>query len=370
MNRRPGRVTGPLRSHPTRHRLRLLPIQPSAGRPFLAFAAVCLFAGASPLLAQKTDKMVLYRGDEITGEVKELDRGKLSYKTDDMGTLSVEWDKVAHLTSKNYFDVENRYGVRYFGRLGASEEPGELLVILTDTPRVRMMDIVAITRIRASFLSRLDGYVDLGFDFQKANNNRQLNGAGEVKYRGEKWASRLTGTTYFQTQEGADQTSRNNLGLDGRRLFGNHWSALLGGSLEQNQQLGLDLRWTIGAGATKDFIHTNKMTFLGVATLGYANEKYDDQEGSTNSIVLPVGADFAFFLFDSPKTDITSDLTVTPVLNDWGRWRIDFNARVSYELISDFTIGFRFFDNFDSRPPSATAATNDYGLTFSLGYSF
>ncbi|MCL7971560.1 MAG: DUF481 domain-containing protein [marine benthic group bacterium] len=333
-------------------------------------ATAALLAGASPLLAQKTDIMVLYQGDSITGEVKELNRGKLAYKTDDMGTLSVEWDKVAHLTSVNYFDVEDRYGTRFFGRLAASEEQGQLLVILSDTVRVRMIDIVAISRIQSSFWSRLDGYVDLGFDFQKANTNKQLNGAAEVKYRGQKWASKLAGSTYFQNQEGADATSRNNLSLDGRRLFGNHWSALVVGTLEQNQQLGLDLRWTIGSGATREFIHTNKMTFLTFATLAYANETYDDEEGSTNTIQLPLGADFAFFLFDSPKTDITSDLTVTPILNDWGRVRIDFNARVAYELISDFTIGFRFFDNFDSRPPSETASKNDYGLTFSLGYKF
>ena len=327
-------------------------------------------AGASPLLAQKTDILVLKRGDAITGEVKELNRGKLSYKTDDMGTLSVEWDKVAHLTSTNYFDVENRFGTRYFGRLAASEEQGELLIILADTVRVRMTNIVAISRIRASFWSRLDGYVDLGIDFQKANNNRQLNGSGEVKYRGEKWASRLNGSTYFQRQEGADQTSRNNLSLNGQRLFGNHWSALAFGAVEQNQQLGLDLRQTIGAGVTREFIHTNRMTFMAVASLAYANEDYTDEEDKTNTVQLPLGAEYQFFLFDSPKTDLSSDLTVVPILNDLGRWRIDFNVRVSYELISDFTIGFSFFDNFDSRPPSATASTNDYGLTFSIGYTF
>lgn len=327
-------------------------------------------AGASPLLAQKTDKLILKRGDEITGEVKELDRGKLSYKTDDMGTLSIEWDKVAHLTSTNFFDVENKYGVRYFGRLAASEEPGQLLIILSDTVAVRMMDIVAISRINSSFWSRLDGYVDIGLDFQKANDNRQVNGSAEVKYRGEKWYSKLSGSSYFQRQSGAAQTSRNNLSLEGRRLFGNHWSALVFGSLEQNQQLDLDLRKTIGAGATRELIHTNKMTFFVLATLAYANEDYTNDDGSTNTVQAPIGADFEFFLFDSPKTDLTTDLTVTPILNNLGRWRIDYNARVSYELISDFTIGFSFFDNFDSQPPSADASKNDYGLTFSIGYIF
>jgi hypothetical protein len=350
--------------------LRAIPIDRIAGRRRLALAAACLLAAASPLFAQKTDVLVLYRGDAITGEVKELTRGKLSYKTDDMGTLSIEWDKVAHLTSKNYFDVEDWRGVRYFGRLGASDEPGELLVILADTVRVRMITIVEINRIQASFWSRLDGYVDIGLDFQKANTNRQLNGSAEVRYRGQKWASKLDGSTYFQSQEGADQTTRNSLGLNGQRLFGNHWSALAFGKLEQNEQLGLDLRQTVGAGATHEIVHTNRLTLSTSAALAYANEDYTDEEGTTHTWQLPVGGDFEFFLFDSPKTDITSTLTAMPILSDLGRWRIDYDLRVSYELISDFTVGFSFFDNFDSRPPSATASTNDYGLTFSVGYTF
>lgn len=343
---------------------------PAARFRVLVLATVALLAGASPLLAQKTDKLVLYRGDEITGEVKELNRGKLSYKTDDMGTLSIEWDKIAHLTSTNYFDVENRFGTRFFGQLAASEEPGELLVILADTVRLNMMNIVAVSRIRASFFSRLDGYVDLGFDFQKANRNRQLNGSGEVGYRGEKWAGKLSGTTYFQRQEDAPGTSRNDLGLVARRLFGNHWSALVFGSLEQNESTGLNLRKTTGLGASREIIHTNSLTLSVLGALAYANEDFVDDEGTTNTVQLPISADFAFFRFDSPKTDVTSDLTVTPILNDLGRVRIDFTARLSYELISDFTVGFRFFDNFDSRQPSTSESTNDYGLTFSLGYKF
>lgn len=314
--------------------------------------------------------LVLYRGDAITGEVKELSRGKISYKTDDMGTLSVEWDKVAHLTSKNYFDVQNRFGRRYFGRLGASETPGELLVILSDTVRLRTLDIVSISRIKASFWSRLSGNVNLGFQFQKANTNRQLNGSGQVSYRGTKWASRLSGSTYFQEQEDSDRTSRNNLTLQGRRLFGGHWSALAFGSLEQNQQLGLELRKTLGLGGAREIIHTNSMTLGLVGALAYAREDYTGDQGATNTIQLPVGTEFQYFLFDSPKTDLGSDFTITPILNDLGRWRIDFNASISYELISDFTVGLQFFDNYDSRPPSATASTNDYGLTFSVGYTF
>jgi hypothetical protein len=346
------------------------PCHRGTARTAVTHLLALLLAWASPALAQKTDVMVLYNGNTVTGEVKELSRGKLSYKTDDMGTLSVEWDKIAHLTSTNYFDVEDRYAGRYFGRLASDGTRGQLLVVLADTVRVRMIDVVAISRIEASFWSRLDGYVDVGLDLQRANANRKLSGAVQVAYRGERWASRLNGSAYFQNQEGSDPTSRNSVLLSGQRLFASRWSALAVGSLEQNEQLGLALRETIGIGAARDLVRTNRMTLYVAAVAGYANERYTNEEGSTNTVQLPMGGDFEFFVFDSPKTDISTDLTVTPILNDLGRWRIDFNARISYELISDFTVSLSGFDNYDSRPPATAASSNDYGLTFSLGYTF
>src|SRR5262245_32221314 len=75
-------------------------------------------------LAAKTDVLVLRNGDRITGEVKGLARGKLEYSTDDAGRLSIEWEKVARLTSVNRFDVEDSFGRRYFGNMVPSARDG------------------------------------------------------------------------------------------------------------------------------------------------------------------------------------------------------------------------------------------------------
>jgi hypothetical protein len=49
----------------------------------------------SSVHAEKKDIVQLKNGDRITGEVKSLDRGELSFDTDHMGTLSIEWEAVA-----------------------------------------------------------------------------------------------------------------------------------------------------------------------------------------------------------------------------------------------------------------------------------
>src|SRR5688572_25888340 len=72
---------------------------------FLSLMAFAL--GSSPsTAAPKTDTIVLVNGNAITGEVKRLDRGILSYSTDYMGTLNIEWDKVAQLRSTQLMEIE------------------------------------------------------------------------------------------------------------------------------------------------------------------------------------------------------------------------------------------------------------------------
>jgi hypothetical protein len=56
-----------------------------------------------PVYAQvKTDVVRLVNGDAITGEVSDLGRGRLEYKTDDAGTIYIEWDRVVSLVAEGW----------------------------------------------------------------------------------------------------------------------------------------------------------------------------------------------------------------------------------------------------------------------------
>ena len=59
---------------------------------------------------EKTDILEMASGDKITGELESVRQGQLSYKTDDMGTLTVNWDRVASLVSKKTVEVETEDG--------------------------------------------------------------------------------------------------------------------------------------------------------------------------------------------------------------------------------------------------------------------
>ena len=84
------------------------------------FALASCFAPLVPArrYAQgKTDVVTLANGDRITGEIKRLDRGRLEFKTDDAGTLYLEWDKLVQPRLDSAGSRSSRSdGTRYLGR--------------------------------------------------------------------------------------------------------------------------------------------------------------------------------------------------------------------------------------------------------------
>ena len=57
-------------------------------------------------------------------------------------------------------------------------------------------------------------------------------------------------------------------------------------------------------------------------------------------------------------------------LNQWGRFRLEASARLRRELFSDFFFGLKGYESYDSEPATAGAQKNDWGLSFTLGFSF
>ena len=188
-------------------------MRPHAGRgPSLRWAAVviALLAWAHDVHAAKTDVLVLRNGDHITGEIKSLDRGKLSYGTDDAGTLSIEWVKVARLSSKNPFEVEMAWGQRYIGRITAIDS-ARIAVYGVSSDTIAIPDVVRINSLNAEFLQRVKAYFDLGFTYAKANAARTLTTSGEAAYRGPMFGSQRSFDSYVQGQEGVPYTTRSSV---------------------------------------------------------------------------------------------------------------------------------------------------------------
>jgi len=132
---------------------------------------VFLLLAAVPATAEKTDILLLKNGDRVTGEIDHLEGGLLIYKTDNMGTLNVEWEDISELTSKTTFRVELKSGDIHYGSL-VTPPHGESLQVaeMSGNILVPMMDVAFIDPIHEQFWKRFDVAVDAGFSYTQANS--------------------------------------------------------------------------------------------------------------------------------------------------------------------------------------------------------
>lgn len=340
-------------------RLRLLP------------AVLLVILGALPLQAQKTDVIVLRNGDRITGEIKEMEKGRLRYSTDDMGTISVEWDEVARIWSNDFFEIELTSGDKHFGMIQEPSEDRQLMVALTEVHTLDMGTVVSIIHIEASIWTRMSGFIDIGFSFFRADWEVELDARGELEYRGTKHAFVIDGASYLTTQESTERTRRNNLALQVEKFLAKRMIALAKVEVQQNDELGLDLRSTYGIGAQAVLARSNKSTLEMSTGILLNRERFIGADSTISGLEAAFAADFETYRYDTPELSLNSSAAVFPSLGDWGRVRVELDVLIRYEVFGDFFVGLNFYERYDSRPPATGDVTqHDFGITTSVGYSF
>jgi len=346
-------------------------------RILLTVVAVAALAGpARPLVAQKADTLLLRNGDRIIGEVTSLVNGLLEYKTDNVGTIEVKWDRVVQLTSRLYFEVETRSGRRYFGTFARHDSTGMLAVALDRVELVPLADVVGITRIkRTSFFDRIDGYLDLGFSLAKSHKTVQLTSALEAAYLLENWSVKLKGDLFMQRQDSVDPTRRWSLQPSVERQLPKRWLVLALGQLQQNQELGLKLRTLLSPGGGRELFKTNTheaVAFLGIAAQRewYSDSTVAGGERSATNLEATLAGSYHAFRYDRPELDASATLQAYPSLSDLGRLRLEGDLRTRYEVLKDFFITIAFQVSTDSRPPSEETPTSDFTTTLSLTWKF
>jgi hypothetical protein len=339
-----------------------------------ATALLALWIVPSQGAGQRTDVLTISNGNVITGEVRELDQGYLSYKTDNAGTLSVKWLHVTNLRSVHDFEVELTSGMLLNGSLD-DPAPGRLAVA---GRVVGIAEVVSITPIKSTFWARTSGHISVGLNLSRADNRYSGSIDGEFMYRSRRWGGATGVQFYEQNQEDANRFRRASVSLDGFRYFGPVlarrkvpvWAGRIFWKASTNDQLSLDLRNEVGIGAQRRIWRTNQAAVTASLGVLESRETYADEEDPFHSVEAVLVADLDIFRLDSPKLNVS----VTPEayfgLSSNGRVRGTLDARVKYELFGDFFIGLTGHLALDNKPQSSTASKSDYTLSFTVGYSW
>ncbi len=319
----------------------------------------------------KTDILSLDNGDTITCEIKQMEQGLVSVKTDYLrGTVAIKWIHVQHIETEQLFEVEAVDGSKYFGAISAADSDLTMTVV-TNVGDITVAhgDVVRIAPIDETFWQRLRGDVDFGLTAKKANDEKQYNLAASMSYRTREYRVSANVSSFVSLYGENPSTARHDLSIGFRRALRGKWFWSAATKFENNQELGLDLRTTLAGGGGRFIIQNNHSELSWTAGLAGNEEWYAGAEDPKINLEGFLLLEYLYFLFGNHETSISISGIVMPSFSSSDRVRYSLDAKYRHEFVKDLYFALGLVADYDSEPP-VEAERTDWNFTTSLGYSF
>jgi len=241
----------------------------------------------------KSDVITLRNGDKISGDIITLNHGILTLKTDNIGTVNIEWPAVRAISSKFAFAVERMGGMTYYGVITTSAD-GTALVVTTEaqSATIPFTDLERISQYSPRFWERITGNLALGFSYTKSSDISVGSVNFNANYRSTAVDSSLSFSSNTTRSRDNDETDRDVLAatvifLQQSRNF---WSLL--GSLERDKALGIDARLVGGAGLGRRLVQSTYSEITGTVGLVATEEWVTGDEPARSNAEGLIGADW------------------------------------------------------------------------------
>ena len=124
-----------------------------------------------------------------------------------------------------------------------------------------------------------------------------------------------------------------------------------------------------GGGIGRYFRQTNHSSIALTGAILVTNEQTISAADDTTDLSGLIRTQWAVFRYKSPEINFYSSLNVIPVLSDLGRVRTQLSVDLRKEFVEDLFLNLNLYYTYDNEPPTG-AASDDYGIVTSLGYSF
>jgi hypothetical protein len=335
-------------------------------------AVVLAIGVASAASAQgRTDVVTLANGDHITGEVTRMERGRLEFKTDDAGTLYLEWDKLISLIANRLVEVVTGDGRRFLGTLMSATNRSIAVAGADRIVTLQMADVSLIAPIGRSFWAKFDGSIDAGFTYTQSSGIAQLNVNWDQVYRKPASSIRMTASLTQTVQEDEDSEGDDRGYLQAAYLHypRQHWFVIGATRFETNQSLGLDLRSQV-AGAVGPRLINSLRAQMTIGVGAVFNDEHGVDVEPTQNVEALLAFQTSYFTYDRPQTNLDVSVQYYPSLSDRGRQRLQLDGGAKREIWKDFFVGLNLYETFDSRPPNPAASQNDFGIAASIGWTY
>lgn len=245
-------------------------------------------------------------------------------------------------------------------------------ILLSDGKQlINIENIVEVYPLKRSFWMRTSGNFSLGANYSKGSNVATFAFSGNLDYRKRKSFFELSFDDNNTYQGDSLSSSKSDISFAWQRLLKKSWSTELSVGAGQNTELGTKLRLDFNVIGLKDISYNTWNRFYAGAGLSVTRETPYDNSPEKADLAGLFQVVWKVYKYTVPKVWVDANISFLPYITTSTRYRAVLNLNPKVSILNDnFKIGFKFYYNHDSKPPSHAPSTSNYGINLELTYSF
>jgi len=321
------------------------------------------------------DEIIFTNGDKLTGKIDHLVKGKMIFKSDAAGAITIDLSKIKTFSTDAPIETHLSDGT-VFNQKIATSQAGRFRIVGDKTLAAQDFSVAAIASINpaAKPKERWKGNLSAGITSTHGNTKTEsISGSVNLNKRTERDRTTL-GADYAKAKQEDPDTGEKTTTEDWWRarakydyFFTKKFYSYLDGRYEKDSIAELDRRVIVGLGGGYQIIESEPMNFSVEAGAASLYEKFDNQTESNSELSAQFGYHFDKKL--ARKIKFMHDLTYYPSTDKVSDYFLTATAELRANFTKNMFSNFKVIFDYDATPAVGKGGT-DTKYIFGIGLNF
>ena len=321
------------------------------------------------------DEITFTNGDRLTGKITHLVEGKMLFKSDAIGDVTIDISKIKTFSTDDPIAVHLKDENVLLQKI-VSAEPGKFGIEGAGSIKAQNFELTSISSINPPPKPdpKWTGNLSAGLTSTHGNTKSEsMSGSFNMSKRAHNDRTQVS-ADYAKTKQENKTTGTEDTTEDWWRskakydyFFSKKFFGYVDGRYEKDAIAELDRRMIIGGGAGYQWIETEDLSFSTEFGLASLYEKFDNQTDSNSEVSFQAGYNFGKTLMKNVK--FIHDLTYYPSTEQVSDYFLTSTAEIRAHFTSTMFTTFKVIFDYDATPAIGSHKT-DTKYLFGVGYNF
>ena len=323
----------------------------------------------------QADEIIFTNGDHLTGKIAHLVEGKMLFKSEAIGDVTIDISKIKTFSTDDPIAVHMKDDTVLLQKI-VNAETGKFGIEGAGTVKAQDFELAEISSINPppKPVPRWTGNLSAGLTSTHGNTKAEsISGSANLGKRTENDRTQVS-VDYAKSKREDPDTGEKDTTEDWWRskakydyFFSKKLYGYVDGRYEKDAIAELDRRMIVGGGAGYQWIESEDLNFSTEFGMASLYEKFDNQTDSNSEVSIQAGYNFDKTLMKNVK--FMHNLTYYPSTEKFSDYYLTSTGEIRAYFTSTMFTTFKVIFDYDATPAIGSHKT-DTKYLFGVGYSF